>query len=210
MLFRKSWRPKACPSLALRAGRHVLSEVTAAVSLRECWELLDAVRASGATYMLAENYCYMRSNVLVREMVRKGLFGEIYFGEGEYLHDVRALHHFADGSPRLHGPSAADLHPGDRLGRAGQTTRYLTGRDGTRLGNAARRRNQRGHEAQRSARARRERGRTIQHQTPACRTGRVGADRAAAHVARTDRQLHAVAAPERGATGRDVRLKPVR
>jgi predicted dehydrogenase len=84
---------------ALHAGKHVISEVTAAVSLEECWRLLDAVKSSGKTYMLSENYCYMRDNVLVREMARKGLFGDLYFGEGEYLHEVRNLHHNADGSP---------------------------------------------------------------------------------------------------------------
>ncbi len=82
---------------ALQAGKHVLSEVTAAVSLEECWRLADAVRASGKTYMMAENYCYIRDNVLIREMARKGLFGEVYFGEGEYLHEIRNLHHTRDG-----------------------------------------------------------------------------------------------------------------
>ncbi len=85
--------------LALDAGKHVLSEVTAAVSLEECWRLLDAVNASGKTYFFAENYCYLNPNVLIREMVKKGLFGDLYFGEGEYLHEVRALHHHQDGSP---------------------------------------------------------------------------------------------------------------
>ena len=32
-------------------------------------------------------------------MVRKGLFGDLYFGEGEYLHEVRNLHHHPDGTP---------------------------------------------------------------------------------------------------------------
>jgi predicted dehydrogenase len=85
--------------LALQAGKHVLSEVTAAVSLDECWRLADAVKSSGKTYMLSENYCYIRDNVQVREMARRGLFGDVYFGEGEYLHDVKNLHHYADGSP---------------------------------------------------------------------------------------------------------------
>lgn len=85
--------------MALQAGKHVMSEVTAAVSLEECWRIIDAVKSSGKTYMLSENYCYIKSNVLVREMVRKGMFGEPYFGEGEYLHDCRAIHHNADGSP---------------------------------------------------------------------------------------------------------------
>lgn len=85
--------------IALQAGKHVLSEVTAAVTMEECWRLLDAVQASGRTYMLAENYCYFEENVLIREMVRKGLFGDIYFGEGEYVHDVRFLHHDTNGYP---------------------------------------------------------------------------------------------------------------
>jgi predicted dehydrogenase len=84
---------------ALAAGKHVMSEVTAAVSLEECWRILDAVQASGKTYMMSENYCYTRDNVLVKELVRKGFFGEVYFGEGEYIHDVRNMHRFADGSP---------------------------------------------------------------------------------------------------------------
>lgn len=85
--------------VALNAGKHVLSEVTAAVTLEECWRLLDAVQASGKTYMMAENYCYQRDNVLVRELVRNGLFGDVYFGEGEYLHEVRSYHHSPDGDP---------------------------------------------------------------------------------------------------------------
>lgn len=84
---------------ALNAGKHVLSEVTAAVSLEECWRLLDAVRASGRTYMMAENYCYIPENILVRHLVRDGAFGEVYFAEGDYVHEVRALHHNQDGTP---------------------------------------------------------------------------------------------------------------
>jgi predicted dehydrogenase len=41
--------------------------------------------------MMAENYTYMRSNVVVRELARKGLFGELYYAEGEYLHELKAL-----------------------------------------------------------------------------------------------------------------------
>jgi predicted dehydrogenase len=85
--------------MALKAGKHVLSEVTACVSLEECWQLADAVRTSGAMYMMAENYCYMRDNVLIHAMAGKGLFGDVYYGEGEYLHDVKFLHHNSDGSP---------------------------------------------------------------------------------------------------------------
>jgi predicted dehydrogenase len=84
---------------AMEAGKHVLSEVTACVSLEECWSLVEAVRRTGCTYMMSENYCYFKENVLVREMARKGLFGELYYGEGEYLHDVKSMHHNPDGTP---------------------------------------------------------------------------------------------------------------
>lgn len=84
---------------ALSLGKHVLSEVTAAVSLEELDVLAAAARASSATYMMAENYCWYEENVLVREMARRGLFGRPTFAEGEYIHEVRFLHRNADGSP---------------------------------------------------------------------------------------------------------------
>ncbi|HEV8634074.1 MAG TPA: Gfo/Idh/MocA family oxidoreductase [Chloroflexota bacterium] len=84
---------------ALRAGKHVLSEVTAAVSVGECRELVAAVRTSRRVYMMAENYCYSKPAMLVREMARRGLFGELYYAEGAYIHDCRHLHYDAQGNP---------------------------------------------------------------------------------------------------------------
>jgi len=52
--------------MALNAGKHVLSEVPAVVSMAQAEELLAAARRSGALYMLAENYCYTRENLIVR------------------------------------------------------------------------------------------------------------------------------------------------
>ena len=76
---------------ALNAGKHVFSEVSAATDLTQCWQLAQAVKSSGRKYMMAENYCYMKPNVLVKELARRGLFGALYFGEGEYIHDVKDL-----------------------------------------------------------------------------------------------------------------------
>lgn len=77
---------------ALREGVHVLSEVPAAVSMEQVADLLAAARASGAKYMIAENYCYMRPNLIVAEMARQGVFGDMYFGEAEYLHEMKSWH----------------------------------------------------------------------------------------------------------------------
>jgi predicted dehydrogenase len=76
---------------ALDRGIHVLSEVTAGVSVEECRTLVLARKRSKAVYMMAENYTYMKPNVLVKEIVRRGLFGEVYYAEGEYLHELKEL-----------------------------------------------------------------------------------------------------------------------
>jgi predicted dehydrogenase len=76
---------------ALEAGKHVLSEVPAATDLDQCWQLLQAVRRSGKQYMMAENYCYRKEVMLIRGMAEQGLFGELYFSEGEYVHELKEL-----------------------------------------------------------------------------------------------------------------------
>jgi predicted dehydrogenase/GNAT superfamily N-acetyltransferase len=76
---------------ALQRGLHVLSEVPAGVGVEECRELVRAAAESTATYMMAENYIYIRQNTMVREMVHRGLFGKTYYGEGEYVHELKEL-----------------------------------------------------------------------------------------------------------------------
>lgn len=76
---------------ALQRGIHVLSEVPAVVDLTQAWELAEAARSSSAVYMMAENYCYIRFVAVIREMVAQGLFGDVYYGEGEYLHELKEL-----------------------------------------------------------------------------------------------------------------------
>ena len=41
--------------------------------------------------MMAENYLYRKENVLVTELVRRGLFGQVYYAEGAYLHELKQL-----------------------------------------------------------------------------------------------------------------------
>ncbi len=76
---------------ALNRGVHVLCEVPAAVSVEECRTLVDACRRSNAVYMMAENYVYTRPCMTVTELVRRGMFGETYYAEGEYLHELKDL-----------------------------------------------------------------------------------------------------------------------
>jgi len=76
---------------ALEAGLHVLSEVPAAVSIEECQSIVAAARRSRGHYMMAENYIYMRPNLIVQALAEAGLFGDLYYAEGEYLHELKGI-----------------------------------------------------------------------------------------------------------------------
>jgi len=76
---------------ALDHGLHVMCEVPAAVSIEEARQLVLATRRSHSVYMMAENYCYTRPNMVIRQLVRQGAFGETYYAEGEYLHELKEL-----------------------------------------------------------------------------------------------------------------------
>ncbi|MCX6047288.1 MAG: Gfo/Idh/MocA family oxidoreductase [Chloroflexi bacterium] len=84
---------------ALQRNIHVLSEVTAGVSIDECRWLVQACKRSSGIYMMAENYIYRKACVLVQAMVEAGLFGETYYAEGEYIHELSSMHHTATGGP---------------------------------------------------------------------------------------------------------------
>lgn len=102
--------------MALQRGIHVLCEVPAAVSFEEARDLVLACKRSSATYMMAENYCYLRANVLVRAIVRAGLFGELYFAEGEYLHELKELNEITPWRRRWQTGINGNTYPTHSLG----------------------------------------------------------------------------------------------
>jgi predicted dehydrogenase len=83
---------------ALEAGVGVISEVPGATTVDDGRRLVEAYKKAGGFYMLMENYGYRDEIELIRRLVQAGKFGDVYFGEGEYLHDCRGLNRFADGS----------------------------------------------------------------------------------------------------------------
>lgn len=76
---------------ALEAGKHVMCEVTAGVSMDELFWLCECVEKYNKIYMYAENYIYTPQVQLVKEMVKAGIFGTPYYAEGMYLHDISDL-----------------------------------------------------------------------------------------------------------------------
>lgn len=84
---------------ALNAGVHVLSEVPAVASIPEAEALVRAVRASSASYMLAENCNYWAFVESWATMTEAGRIGDPMYAEAEYIHDCRPLLRHADGRP---------------------------------------------------------------------------------------------------------------
>lgn len=85
-------------TLALEQGVGVISEVPAATTVADGRRLAQAAAKSGGFYMLLENYGFRDEIELLRRLVQADKFGEVYFGEGEYIHDCRGLNRFADGA----------------------------------------------------------------------------------------------------------------
>lgn len=95
---------------ALAAGKHVLVEVPAATTIEDGWALIEAVERSGKTFMMAENYCYTRPNMMVRHLVESGVFGRRTYAEGAYIHDTRNLLFTPDGELTWRGQIARDYN----------------------------------------------------------------------------------------------------
>ncbi|HXG65633.1 MAG TPA: Gfo/Idh/MocA family oxidoreductase [Blastocatellia bacterium] len=76
---------------AMNNGKHVGVEVPAATTLADCWKLVDASEKTRRHCVMLENVCYGYNEMLVLNMVRAGLFGELTHGEAAYIHDLRAL-----------------------------------------------------------------------------------------------------------------------
>ncbi len=82
---------------AMEAGKHVMCEVTAGVSMDELFWLCETVEKYNKIYMYAENYIYDPRVQQVKEMVKQGVFGETYYAEGMYLHNIGNLFVYPNG-----------------------------------------------------------------------------------------------------------------
>ena len=72
---------------AMKAGKYAGVEVPAAISLEECWDLVDTCEAAKVPCMMLENWSFRRDNLAVLNMIRAGLFGEIVHCHCAHSHD---------------------------------------------------------------------------------------------------------------------------
>lgn len=76
----------ALASCALIHGKHVAVEVPAAMTLDDCWRLVDLAERHRLHCMMLENTCYDYFEVATAAMAQAGLFGDIVNAVGGYHH----------------------------------------------------------------------------------------------------------------------------
>ncbi len=76
---------------AMEAGKYVGLEVSAANTMEECWDLVNAHERTGTHLMILENVNYRRDIMAVLHMVKKEVFGELVHFRCGYQHDLREV-----------------------------------------------------------------------------------------------------------------------
>ncbi len=73
---------------AMEQGKHTATEVPAAKTLDEAWQLVETSERTRKHCMMLENCCYDFFELLTLNMARQGFFGEIVHAEGAYIHTL--------------------------------------------------------------------------------------------------------------------------
>ncbi len=117
------WHVPVCLA-ALANGRHAATEVPAAMTVEDCWALVEAAERRRRHCLMMENCCYDRREMLMLHLVRRGLFGELLHGECGYLHDLRDIKFSTEGEGLWRRAWAermnANLYPTHGLGPLAQ------------------------------------------------------------------------------------------
>jgi predicted dehydrogenase len=123
-------------TLALQAGKHVLSEIPMATTREEVARLLDLTREGSGrsdrpTYAMGNEVRWLPVLQAVKALAAQGFWGEIFYSEAEYLHNLRRdgwREREEDGSPHWRfdpaRPQTTLLGGGPH---AFDTIRWLTG-----------------------------------------------------------------------------------
>jgi len=73
----------------MKHGKDVALEVPGVTTIEDCWKIVKTSEETRKHCMMLENCCYGYNETLILRMVHAGKFGELLYGEGAYLHDLR-------------------------------------------------------------------------------------------------------------------------
>jgi len=86
---------------AMEHGKHVAVEVPAAMTVADCWLLVDTSEHTRKHCMMLENCIYDFFELTTLNMAQQGLFGEIVHVEGGYVHNLAPFWKQYQGNWRL-------------------------------------------------------------------------------------------------------------
>lgn len=87
-----SWKIHVNASIyAMKRGIAVLTEVGGSYDVESLWKLVDCYEETKTPFMMAENCCFGRLELLALNMKRLGLLGKIVHCDGGYRHDCRTM-----------------------------------------------------------------------------------------------------------------------
>lgn len=75
---------------AMEHGKHTCVEVPGVRTLDECWQIVHTSEKTRRHCTMLENCCYGYNETLVLRMAQQGKLGDLLWGEGAYLHDLRS------------------------------------------------------------------------------------------------------------------------
>lgn len=76
---------------AMNGGKHVLTEVTSAMTVEDCWQMVETAEKCRVHCMQLENCIYGEFEMFTFNLVRQGILGEVMHAEGAYNHDGRHM-----------------------------------------------------------------------------------------------------------------------
>jgi hypothetical protein len=108
----------------LEQGKHAFIEVAAALTVDDCWKLVDASERTQRHCIMLENCCYGENELFVLNLARQGVFGQLTHAECAYLHDLRtvlfSLGTEGDWRRNYHWEYNGNLYPTHGLGPVAQ------------------------------------------------------------------------------------------
>lgn len=81
----------------MQNGKHVATEVPAALTMEECWDLVNTAEKTRRHCMMLENCNYDFFEMATLNMAQQGVLGDIVHAEGAYIHDLRELNFRQEG-----------------------------------------------------------------------------------------------------------------
>jgi hypothetical protein len=76
---------------AMEQGKHVGVEVPMATTMKNLRKVVKTSEKTRKHCVMLENVCFNYNELLVLNMVRDGVFGELTHGEAAYIHDLRYI-----------------------------------------------------------------------------------------------------------------------